>query len=83
MPRRLRGRKSLCPSSVVGVGGVMVLGGGIMFVQPAVRACSGGGSGRSVGEPTFESTSVAQVQQAPGATSITEIKLGADSIIAL
>ena len=71
------------PIVAVGMGGVMVLGGGIMLVQAVMRVCSGGGSDAATQEPTFESNSLAQVPQAPGATAITQIKLGADSTIAL
>jgi hypothetical protein len=73
----------IVPIVAVGVGGVLVLYGGIMLVQAAMRVFLGGGSGASVQELTFESTSVALVPQAPGATSITQIKLDADSTIAL
>ena len=81
----------IVPIIAVGVGGVTVLGGGIMLVQAAMRLCAGGGSGASSdSSPTFEPNALAQVYvpqaaQAPAATAmaITQIKLGADTVVAL
>jgi hypothetical protein len=79
----------IVPVIAVGVGGVAVLGGVIMLVQAAMRMCAGGGSGESSdSSPAFEPNALAQVPQvaqAPAATamSLTQIKLGTDTVVAL
>jgi hypothetical protein len=73
----------ILPVVAFGVGGVMLLGGGLMLGQAAVRMCSGVGTATPPALPSFEANALTQVTLAPAATAYGQIKLGEQSTVAL